>query len=135
MTQGTITFTKEGQDASSAGTKEGYVLKASFDAKEWVFYDAAIQGQFSGGTMVNEAYVAHLHLEADGTYALEIVDQEGDATLVSEAGSFTITAGPMSYMITLNTEDRAARVGDIWPTGLNMTFDISGTNYSFLLTK
>lgn len=133
--QKTIAFTKAGQDASSTGTKEGYVLKALFDTTEWVFYEAAIQGQFSGGTMVNETYVARLNLEADGTYALKIVDQEGDITLVSEAGAFAITAGPMSYMITLSSENGATRVGDIWPTGLNMTFDISGTNYSFLLTK
>jgi hypothetical protein len=135
VTQGTITFTKEGQELSTTGTKEGYVLKASFDAQQWNFYDVAIQGQFSGGTMVNEAYAANMQLEADGTYTLEILDQEGDLVLVSEAGLFTITAGPMSYMITLNAEDAAVRVGDIWPTGLNMTFDISGTNYSFLLTK
>lgn len=135
VSQGAITFRKHGEELESTGTKELYVLKASFHDEQWVFYEASIQGHFTGGTMVNESYAASLQLEADGTFALEILDQEGDVVLVNESGSFTINPGFMSYMITLNSEDGTVRVGDIWPTGLNMTFDISGTSYSFLLTK
>lgn len=136
ISQGTIAFTREGQEDSVSGTKEGYILKASFNSLEWNFFDAAVQGQFKGSTMVNESYVATLDMKADGSYALRIVDEESDsAQLVDETGAFTITAGPMSYMISLNSEDEVTRVGAIWPTGLNMTFDIDGTSYSFLLTK
>ena len=135
VTQGTIAFTQEGQDEPATGTKIGYELKAPFYAEEWNFYAEAIQGQFAGSTMVNEAYAATLAMNADGSYALEIADEENSLELVNETGTFTIAAGPMAYVITLNSEDETTRVGEIWPTGLNMTFDIDGTNYSFLLTK
>ena len=85
--------------------------------------------------MVSEAYRAALELNADGSFALVIADEENDAELVKEDGTFSITAGPMSYMITLNSKDGKTRVGAVWPSGLNMTFDIAGTDYSFLLTK
>lgn len=134
VTQGDITFTREGQEPVS-GTKGGYLLQASFASQPWTFYDTAIQGEFAGSTMVNEAFQASLKLRANGSFALEIVDEESETVLVSEAGLFTITAGPMAFMVTLKSDQETVRVGEIWPTGLNMTFDIGGTNYSFLLTK
>jgi hypothetical protein len=135
VTQGVITFTTEGQETPLSGTKAGYVLRASLNGFDWVLYDEAILGEFTGGTMVNEAYLATLQTDADGSYTLTIVDQDRDSTeLVNEAGVFTILPGPMSYVLTL-THDETVRVGDIWPSGFNMTFDIDGTNYSFLLTK
>ena len=85
--------------------------------------------------MVNETYSATLQMNADGSYALEVLDQESGLELVRESGGFAITAGPMAYMITLTSRDETLRVGEIWPTGLNMTLDIEGTKYSFLLTK
>ena len=111
------------------------MLQASFASQPWTFYDAAIQGEFTGATMVNEAFKATLELRANGLFALEIVDEESDTVLVNETGLFTITAGPMAFMVTLKSDQETVRVGEIWPTGLNMTFDIGGTNYSFLLTK
>ncbi len=134
VSQGTISFIKEGQEQATSGTKEAYTLQASFNDVDWIFYADAIQGHFTGGTMVNEAFVAELDLSSDGSYVLEIIDNESELTLVGEAGVFSIKAGPMSYILTLSSEDRV-RAGDIWPTGLNMTFDIDGTNYSFLLMK
>jgi hypothetical protein len=133
--QNTITFTKAGEDGSVTATKTGYILEAPFNGADWLFYEESVQGSFTGGTMVNEAYKAALELNPDGSYSLVIVDEESDLELVNELGEFTITAGPMSYMITLNSDAGTARVGAIWPTGLNMTFDIAGTDYSFLLTK
>ncbi len=134
VSQGTITFTQEGQEPIT-GTKGGYMLQASFASQPWIFYDAAIQGEFTGGTMVNEAFRANLELRANGSFSLEIVDEENETALVDEVGLFTIAAGPMAFMVTLTSDQETVRVGQIWPTGLNMTFDIGGTNYSFLLTK
>lgn len=132
---GTITFAQEGGEPVT-GTKEGYTLNASFSGVEWSFYDGAVQGVLTGSTMVNEAYVATLMLHADGSYGLSIIDGDNeDAELINEEGTFAIAAGPMSYMITLNSNDSNVSVGDIWSTGLNMTFEIDGTSYSFLLTK
>lgn len=135
VTQQTISFTKAGETGPVEGTKAGYELKAMFAGQEWNFYGEAIQGQFTGGTMVNETYSATLQMNADGSYALEVLDQESGLELVRESGGFAITAGPMAYMITLTSRDETLRVGEIWPTGLNMTLDIGGTKYSFLLTK
>lgn len=132
---GTLSFTKDGEATAITGVKTGYVLEASFNGVDWVCYDGAILGEFGGGTMVNEAYLATLQMNADGSYSLMIMDQESESELVNESGLFTIAAGPMAYMITLNSDDESVRVGEIWPTGFNMTFDIAGTNYSFLLTK
>lgn len=134
VNQGAITFTKEGQEPV-VGTKSGYLLQASFASQPWTFYDAAIQGEFTGATMVNEAFQANLKLQANGSFALEIVDEENEVSLVDETGLFAITAGPMAFMLTLTSDQDTVRVGQIWPTGLNMTFDIDGTDYSFLLTK
>lgn len=135
VAQNSITFTAEKEQEPVTGTKAGYILEAAFAGVDWLFYDESVQGQFSGGTMVNEAYRAALELNADGSFALVIADEENDAELVKEDGTFSITAGPMSYMITLNSKDGKTRVGAVWPSGLNMTFDIAGTDYSFLLTK
>lgn len=136
VTGGTISFSKDNQATAVSGSKAGYVLEATFHGLDWVFYAEDILGEFSGGTMVSEAYRANLQMKADGSYTLEIVDAESDfAELVNEVGAFTITASPMAYVVSLSSSDGTVRVGEIWPTGFNMTFDIGGTNYSFLLTK
>ncbi len=42
----------------------------------------------------------------------------------------------MAYLITLTSADSEVSVGQIWPTGLNMTIEVEGgDNFSFLLTK
>lgn len=141
-TNGTMTFTPSGdQSTPIVGTKANYTLNATFDLSdtvknvEWHFYDAAIQGEFSGGTMVNEAYLATLTMNADGSFELVIVDQENDnLELMRQNGTFNISAGPMAHMVTL-TAPASVSAGEIWPTGLNLTFEIDGTNYSFMLTK
>lgn len=138
----TIAFTPSDSESTLiTGTKENYTLSVAFNLSEaltdveWLFYDAAIQGEFTGGTMVAEAYSATLQMNADGSYELVIVDKEnGNLELLNETGTFSITASPMAYVITL-TSPTAVSVGQIWPTGLNMTFEIDGTSYSFMLTN
>lgn len=136
-----MTFAPSGEATTPvSGTKANYTLTVPFKLSEtgtdveWLFYDAAIQGQFTGATNVAEAYKATLHLQADGSYDLLVVDPENDLELLNQTGTFTITPGPMAYNLTLNSPT-ALSVGEIWPSGLNMAFEIDGTTYSFMLTK
>lgn len=136
-TQDTITFIKEGEVGEpKVAKKENYTFVADFDG-EWTFYDASIQGEFTGATMVAEAYTATLKLNPDGSYELAIIDQGKEdevIELLRETGTFSVSAGPMAYVLTLTSADFVS-VGEIWGTGLNMTFELDGTSYNFMLTK
>ncbi len=82
--QDSITFTADGGEGMEPmkAVKENYTLQASFKyaeegpEAEWLFYDEAVQGKFSGSTMVAEAYVAVLDLTPDGRYELSVIDEE-----------------------------------------------------------
>lgn len=115
------------------GTKTPYTLEAAFGAEDLVFYNAQIVGQFTGGTMSSETLQAKLELTAAGEYTLTILDEENGIELMHESGTFEIVPGPMAYQLQLQAGE-TARVGDIWPTGFNMSFQIDGTDYRFLLT-
>jgi hypothetical protein len=84
--------------------------------------------------MAAESYSAQLELTYGGEYTLVIADEENEAELLRETGTFQITAGPMAYQLNLQSGD-GTKVGDIWPTGFNMAFTIDGTEYRFLLTS
>lgn len=137
----TYTFTPEGKDPV-VGTKANYKITVAFDVSEtvndvsFVFYDELVQGFFDGFTMVEEAYYATLTLNPDGTYALLIVDEDNDdEVLIEETGTFSVNPGMMAFEITLTSTTSNTSIGAIWTTGLNMSFEINGTNFSFLLTK
>lgn len=134
LSQGSITFTPEGGEAREAKWTP-YNLETSFNGQSWTLYNEEVQGLFAGGTMVNENYRAELSLNSDGSFSLVILDQaqEGLELLKSE-GFFTITPGPMAYRVNLEGEGFTS-AGDIWPTGLNLTFNVEGSDCSFLLTK
>lgn len=141
--QDSITFIAAGEGVTPVvAAKENYTLKASFNLAdggpqaEWLFYDEAVQGRFSGSTMAAEAYVAVLELTPDGRYGLTVIDEQNDgAILLEQAGDFAVSVSPMAYLITLTSDDSEVSVGQIWPTGLNMTIEVTGDNFSFLLTK
>ncbi len=141
--QDSFVFTADGQGTEPmTAAKKNYTLQASFKyaeegpEAEWLFYDEAVQGKFSGSTMVAEAYVAVLDLTPDGRYELSVIDEEnGGIVLLEQAGDFAISMSPMAYLITLTSADSEVSVGQIWPTGLNMTIEVEGDNFSFLLTK
>ncbi len=138
-----ITFTSNEDGATPVvGTRENYMINVVFDLSEtvtnveWLFYDEDIQGTFSGHTMSEEGYLATLVLNPEGTYELLIVNENNNnEQLVSENGTFSITAGPMAYILTLTSSESNSSVGAIWSTGLNMTIEVNGTDFSFMLTK
>lgn len=130
--QRSITLSPE-QGETREGSKTPYTLTAAFGTEELLFYNSQILGRFSGGTMGAESIVAQLELGVDGQYQLTIVDEANGIELLQEKGTFSIVPGPMAYQLALESEG-AKRVGDIWPTGFNMSFNIDGTDYRFLLT-
>lgn len=141
--QDSISFTAAKEGATPVvAAKENYTLKTSFNLAhegpqaEWLFYDEAVQGRFSGSTMAAEAYRAVLDLTPDSRYELTVIDEQNDGTiLIEQAGDFAVSVSPMAFMITLTSDDSEVSVGQIWPTGLNMTIEVIDDNYSFLLTK
>lgn len=131
--QRTISLTPEGGEGKQ-GSKTPYTLEAEFGSEQLLFFSEKIIGQFSGATMAAESYSAQLELTYGGEYTLVIADEENEAELLRETGTFQITAGPMAYQLNLQSGD-GTKVGDIWPTGFNMAFTIDGTEYRFLLTS